>query len=237
MISMLEQLVNDSAGCGCTRPVWFIHGAVNSDVHAFGDRIRGLADEFPCLTTHFRYSKPSAGDVEGEHYDSTGYVDLELLKSLLPLDDYDFYLCGPSPFMESLYGALKSLNVTDERIHYEFFGPGATLHKESGNGSLIDELGDQPPVAVQFARSGIKTTWDPSKGTLLDLAESEGLQPAYSCRSGICQTCSTRVSKGEVSYVEQPMTDPGECNALICSAYPRPSPDSAGVDQGLVLDL
>jgi ferredoxin-NADP reductase/predicted pyridoxine 5'-phosphate oxidase superfamily flavin-nucleotide-binding protein len=237
MISMLEQLVNDSHGCGCTRPVWFIHGAMNSDVHAFGEYVRNLAGDLPCLNTHFRYSKPSAQDIKGEHYDSTGYVDTELLKSLLPLDDYDFYLCGPPAFMESLFAGLKSLSVPDKRIHYEFFGPGTTLHKESGNGSLIDALKDQPPVAVQFARSGINTTWDPSKGTLLDLAESEGLQPAYSCRSGICQTCATKVSRGSVAYVEQPMVDPGECTALICSAYPGPGTDSDDADQGLVLDL
>lgn len=237
MISMLEQLVNDSVGCGCTRPVWFIHGASNSDVHAFGDHVRRLAEEFPCLTTHIRYSRPSEKDVEGEHYDSTGHVDVELIKSLLPLDNYDFYLCGPTPFMDSLFGGLKSLDVADERIHYEFFGPGATLHKESGNGSLADKLGDQPPVEVQFARSGIKTTWDPSKGTLLDLAESEGIRPPYSCRSGICQTCATKVSQGEIAYVEQPMVDPGKCTALICSAYPRSNADSDGIDQGLVLDL
>jgi len=237
MISMLEQLVNDSEGCGCTRPVWFIHGAINGKVHAFGDHVRELAREFPCLSAHVRYSNPSARDVEGEHYDSTGYVDLELLKSLLPLDDYDFYLCGPPPFMESLYGGLKSLNVADERIHYEFFGPGATLHKQPGIGSLVEELGDQQPVPVQFARSGIQTTWDPSKGTLLDLAESEGLQPAYSCRSGICQTCATKVSQGAVAYVEPPMVDPGKSTALICSSYPRPEATEDEESLPLILDL
>ena len=224
-------------GCGCTRQVWFIHGAINSDVHAFGDYVRRLAREFSCLTTHVRYSRPLATDVEGQDHDSAGHVDLELLKSLLPLDDYDFYLCGPTSLMESLYRDLQTLSVVDKRIHYEFFGAGTTLNTKSGAQSLIDELGDQQPVAVQFARSGIETTWDPSRGTLLDLAESEGLQPAYSCRSGVCQTCLTKVSNGEVSYVEQPMVDPGERNALICSAYPRPAADGDGDDSPLVLDL
>ena len=237
MISMLEQLVNDSQGCGCTRPVWFIHGSVNGDVHAFGDHVRRLAQEFPCLTTHIRYSSPSDNDVKEENYDSTGHVDLDLLKSLLPFDDYDFYLCGPRPFMESLHDGLKSLNVADERINYEFFGPGATLHKESGIASLAEELGDQPPVAVEFTRSGIQTTWDPSKGTLLDLAESEGLQPAYSCRSGICQTCATKVSQGDVAYVEPPMVDPEDGTTLICSSYPRAGVTEDGESLPLILDL
>ncbi len=237
MISMLEQMCADSDSCGCTRPVLFIHGAVNGKVHAFGDRVRNLAEEYSCVTTHIRYSDPIDFDIEGKTFDSTGHVDVALIKSLLSLDDYDFYLCGPTPFMESLYVGLKDLGIADDRIHYEFFGTGTSLKNKSCTQSLVDVLGDQQPVAVQFARSGIETTWDPSKGTLLDLAESEGLQPTYSCRSGVCQSCSTRVSKGEVSYLEQPMADPGERNALICSAYPRPAADRGGDDSPLVLDL
>ena len=114
-----------------------------------------------------------------------------------------------------------------------------TLKKESQSelANLTEELGVRAPVPVKFARSGIEVTWKPSKGTLLDLAESEGLQPAYSCRSGICQTCATRVISGDVDYLEQPMTPPGAGQALICSAYPRTGADADGEDKGIVLDL
>ena len=239
MISMLEKLASDSAGCGCSRKVWFVHGAINNKVQAFGRHLRDLAKDLPCLNLHIRYSRPTDHDIEGEDYDSTGYVDIELLQSLLPFDDYEFYFCGPPPFMESLYEGLKSLNVDDHRIHYEFFGPGMTLKKESSSQAvnLAEALGSRAPVAVKFARSGIETTWEPEKGTLLDLAESEGLQPAYSCRSGICQTCSSRVLSGEVDYLDPPMTPPGAGQALICSAYPRPQTDSSDADRGIVLDL
>ena len=239
MISMLEKLASDSAGCGCSRKVWFVHGAINNKVQAFGRYLRDIAKDWPCLNVHIRYSSPTDHDIAGEDYDSTGYVDIELLKSLLPFDDYEFYFCGPPPFMESLYEGLKSLNVDDQRIHYEFFGPGMTLKKESSSQAvnLAEALGSRAPVAVKFARSRIETTWEPEKGTLLDLAESEGLQPAYSCRSGICQTCSSRVLSGEVDYLDPPMTPPGEGQALICSAYPRPQTDSSDADSGIVLDL
>jgi hypothetical protein len=162
-------------------------------------------------------------------------VDVALLKELLPFDDYAFYLCGPPPFLESLYDGLKDLNVADERIHYEFFGPGATLLREEPGATvgLAEDLQDRPPIAVRFARSETDATWDPSKGTLLDLAESAGLRPAYSCRSGICQTCSAAIISGDVDYLEQPMASPEEGEALICCSYPRPS---AGAD-GVVLDI
>ncbi len=239
MISMLEQLAKDSSGCGCDRQVWFIHGAINGKAHAFGRQVLELAENYPCLNVYVRYSQPSDDDIEGENYNSTGYVDIGLIKSLLPFDDYEFYMCGPPPFMESLYEGLKDLSVSDQRIHYEFFGPGATLLRERPGKAvgLVEDLTDRPPVPVQFAKSGIAATWDPTRGTLLDLAESEGLRPPYSCRSGICQTCSTRIVAGDVDYLESPMVTPEAGEALICSAYPRSATDSDGVDKGIVLDL
>ncbi|HEB29103.1 MAG TPA: 2Fe-2S iron-sulfur cluster binding domain-containing protein [Porticoccus sp.] len=240
MMSMLEELANESIGCGCNnRQVWFVHTSRNSQLHAFEKDVRDLAKKWPCLHVHFCHSKPLATDVEGEDYDSLGHIDIELIKSLLPFDDHEFYICGPAPFMTSLYDGLKGLNVSHERIHYEFFGSGASLHHDrpSGFKSLTEELGDRGPVAVRLARSGIEARWDPSQGTLLDFAEAHGLQPAYSCRSGICQTCVTKILEGAVQYTEPPMTPPPEGQALICCSYPVP-PRSSDEEAGpLVLDL
>lgn len=40
-------------------------------------------------------SQPETHARVGEDFEVAGRVDVELLKALLPLDDYDFYLCGP----------------------------------------------------------------------------------------------------------------------------------------------
>ena len=239
MISMLEQLVKNSDSCGCNRQVWFIHGATNSRTHAFDQQVKKLAQAHPCLDVHIRYSQPLEGEIEAANYQSTGHVDIDLVKSLLTLDDYEFYLCGPAPFMESLYEGLKDISVPDERIHYEFFGPGATLLRDQPGETtgLATDISDRAPVPVQFVKSGKEAIWEPAKGTLLDLAESEGLQPAYSCRSGICQTCTTRVLSGEVDYTESPMTPPADGEALICCAYPKATDDTGNIDNIIVLDL
>ncbi len=53
MISMLEQLAADCASCREPRPVWFIHGARNSNEHAFSGKVRAYEGQMPCLTTQF----------------------------------------------------------------------------------------------------------------------------------------------------------------------------------------
>jgi len=48
---------------------------------------------------------------------------MDALKRVLPFADYDCYLCGPGQFMRDLYEGLRGLNVADERIRFEAFGP------------------------------------------------------------------------------------------------------------------
>jgi ferredoxin-NADP reductase len=238
MISMLDQLIKQAVTCGGQRQIWFIHGARSGAEHAFADHVRGLAETCESLQVHIRCSRPTQSDQAGRDYDSQGHVDMDLLKSLLPFDDYDFYMCGPAPFIEALHSGLRALNISDERTHYEFFGQGSSLQRQRPSGADAQTTpANSGPVAVRFARSGISAVWDPSKGSLLDLAEAEGLRPNYSCRSGICQTCSTNIVSGRVEYLEPPMAAPKEGDVLICCSYPRPQPAGSEDDEGIILDL
>ena len=74
---------------------------------------------------------------------------------------------------------------------------------------------------------------------LLDLAEAAGLDPAFSCRSGICGTCATRLKSGAVDYIEEPSAPHGDDEVLICCSTPRSTAGDAtcGEDCGVILDL
>ena len=223
MVSMMNAIVRS----GSRRPVWFVHGVRNGREHAVGGHIRRTAEENANIHVHIRYSAADLNDVEGHDYDSRGRVDIPLLKQLLPFDDYDFYLCGPPPFMKSLYCGLLSLSVPEARIHYEFFGPGSILQDVAEPASQRE----MPPaeaelvggIQVAFARSGLTVGWDPGCDSILDLAERQGLSPDYSCRSGICHTCISEIVEGEVEYLEEPLDDPGPGQILICCARPKTS--------------
>jgi uncharacterized protein len=236
MISMLEQLAKDSDNCGCTRTVWFVHAARSGKERAFGEHVRKLAEDWPCLTTHIVLDTPDVDDVAGQTYDSVGRIDMELLKRLLPFDDYEFYICGPPPFMTSLYEGLKSFNIADDRIHYEFFSPGKTLRAEqpAATKSATGRPQSSESTEVRFAKSQLTASWTNAAGTILDLAEAEGLQPEFSCRSGFCGTCATRVESGAVVYSEPPLVEPDDGFALICCS--RPASENGDTDP-LILDL
>lgn len=240
MIAMTNAIVDHGLRTRHFRRTYFIHGARNGREHAFGPHTRELATAHDFLSVHIRFSKPAAEDRLGVSHDSEGHVDLELLKSLLPFDDHDFYLCGPPRFMETLYDGLGGLGVRGERIHYESFGP-ATLLKHDAEPRRPPPRGEavEGPVTVRFAASGIEAQWSPDKGTLLEFAEAQGLAPPFSCRGGICGTCAARIVCGSVDYTEEPIAPHEDDEVLICCATPRPASgeQTCGEVQGIVLEL
>ena len=139
---------------------------------------------------------------------------------MLPFDDYDFYLCGPAAFMQSLYDGLRGLNIADSRIHAEAFGTSSLTRRPDAGSRMPDKPAATEPVHVVFAKSGKEARWEPGKGTLLELAEARGLSPEFSCRSGSCGSCRTPILEGEVSYLSKPSFPVEEGEALICSAVP-----------------
>jgi len=76
------------------------------------------------------------------------------------------------------------------------------------------------PVTVTFSRAGLTVPWDTSAHSLLEFAEAQGLEPAFSCRAGVCSTCMTRLTEGEVAYFEEPLDDPDDGHILICCSRP-----------------
>ena len=236
-ITPMIAMANHLAATG--RRAYFIHGAQNGDVHAFGQHIRQMSADSLSFTAHVRYSRPTEADRLGSTHDSEGFVDAELLKSLLPLDDYDFYLCGPGPFMKSLFDGLGELGVREHRIHYESFGPATVLKREGPSAAPKPSQTSQSPVDVRFDEAGVTVEWTPDAGTLLDLAQEAGLNPLYSCRSGICGTCATKLKCGAVDYIEEPTAPHEDGEVLICCATPRATTGdgSCGEEVGVVLGV
>lgn len=208
MVSMLSAVAESDS----TRPVWFVHGARNAAEHALRDEVLALASGKPNIRVHFAYSRPGDKDV----CDSHGRVSIELLKQILPAAAYDFYLCGPVPFLRGLYSGLERWGVPPARVFYEFFGPGENL-----GGKAPQPADDGAERQVNFAQSALELAWEPEFANLLDFAEAQGLRPAFSCRNGICHTCKVPLVSGDVEYICDPIDLPEAGQALICCAKPK----------------
>lgn len=226
LVSMLYRLSRASQ-----RRVHFIHACEHGAVHAFADEVRALAATRDGIDVHVCYRQPREDDLARGGFDSRGIVTRELLQSLLPLDDYDVYLCGPPGFMQANWRLLRGLGVARERIRYEFFGPATVLDSEvdasraevaaageRANAEPADVAGDA--ITVRFAPHGEPIHWRPEHGTLLEMAEQAGYAPTFNCRAGLCNACMTPLLSGSVAYDEEPLSPPPEGSVLLCCARP-----------------
>jgi ferredoxin-NADP reductase/MOSC domain-containing protein YiiM len=155
MISMLNAIVET----GAERPVWFVHGARNGAEHAMGAHVRRLADENDFVHCYVRYSRPGPEETEGRDYDSEGHVDAALLERLLPAEGVDYYLCGPTPFLKSVFRGLLAGGVAEDRIHYEFFGPASALRKGDDAGIAKGDCVEPTVAARASARLASVRSW------------------------------------------------------------------------------
>ncbi|MCX4163034.1 MULTISPECIES: pyridoxamine 5'-phosphate oxidase family protein [Paraburkholderia] len=242
MLAMLQQAIAARTTNTQTKPLYFFHGARNDSERPFSAYLKELADRHADVSMHLFDSESNAVI---DSMSSSGRVSIAALKRLLPFDDYDFYLCGPDAFMRDLYEGLRALNVADERIRFEAFGPASVKRTPDAVASTTatqpnDESSNtarQPAdaVPVTFSRTQRTMQWLPKNGTLLEFAEACGIDAPSSCRSGICGTCSTRVLQGSVAYDGPTEADIASGHALICMS--RPLADENGSAQALTLDL
>ncbi|NJN86966.1 MAG: 2Fe-2S iron-sulfur cluster binding domain-containing protein [Leptolyngbyaceae cyanobacterium SL_7_1] len=206
-----------------TRSIYFVHGARSGDFHAFRDEVKAIAQQNSTMQVHFAYSRPELED-DG-HYHSTGYVNTDLIRSLIQ-QDAEYFLCGSPAFMQSLREGLQVAGVPENRVFFEAFTKGVPQPTEA---RAVASNGAIDHAEVMFAASGHTASWQSSDGNLLEFAEANDLQPDHSCRQGICGTCMCRILEGEVEYETTPVAAIDEGSALICISRPK--------THRLVLDL
>jgi len=119
-------MLNTVADLQPEREVTFVHAAANGKVHALKDEVAATAEKAKVNAFVF-YDAPTEEDRLNNSFDAEGYVTKEWLQENVNLEEADFYFCGPVPFMKSINASLKELGVSEDRIHFEFFGPMASL--------------------------------------------------------------------------------------------------------------
>ncbi len=190
--------------------------AFKSEIDKLTQAYQGYADAraFWLLTQPEQSAKP------GVDFSGAGRLNADMLQSVLPLDKYQFYLCGPAGFMQDTYDLLLSLGVNDTDINAEAFGPGSITRQRPETAREPEAIDIAETAIIQFSQSQVEQAWSKQDGSLLDFAEGHGLQPEFGCRSGSCGSCKVKVKKGEVvhSGADYPLNDN---EALLCCAMPK----------------
>ena len=120
-ITPMQAMLEHKAEISYPYPVHYLHACENSEQHSFAQRTEQL-----CQENNWRHTTwyNNINSVEEANI-KQGFIDFQSVN--LPLINGDFYLCGPIGFMKYAKESLENLGVDEGRIHYEVFGPHATL--------------------------------------------------------------------------------------------------------------
>ncbi|WP_420583580.1 pyridoxamine 5'-phosphate oxidase family protein [Ruegeria sp.] len=229
MISMVRHVLSEQGRSGYTRPLTVFHAAQTVGQRAFHDDLRQAEHVTDGAVQYVSViSQPEENLRAGQDYDAGGHITVDLIRKVLPLDDYDFYLCGPPPFMQAVYDMLGELGVQDSRIFAESFGPAALRRRAEGGSTKAQP--EAEAATVSFGRGGKQVEWFKGGPTLLEAAEAQGLSPPFSCRSGSCGSCRTRKIAGQITYRTPPGAEHSEDEVLICCAVPAEGSDKVVLD-------
>jgi 3-ketosteroid 9alpha-monooxygenase subunit B len=153
-----------------------------------------------------------------------GLPTREQLKAFAaPFAERHAFICGPSPFMDSVSHSLRELGVPPARIHVEKF--------RSLEENPFDAPADVPVDVEGVATTSLQVELDgethcfdwPRTVKLLDFLLDRGVKAPYSCRQGLCSACACVVTEGEVEMETNEILesdDLAEGFRLACQSRP-----------------
>lgn len=218
MLSMLNWCLAEQPG----REIWLFYGVRNGRELVMQEHLEALAAAHPSFRLRFCFSDPLAEDMAARDHRHRGRIDVQLLRMQLPLKPYHYYICGPTPLLESLVPALEDWGVPDAHIHFEAFGP-ASIRLRQSTVAAVPTVTPATDIVVTFAQSGKQLRWQPAAGSLLEFAEANGITASSGCRAGGCGICQTAIRSGEVAYRQPPEYDPEPGTCLLCVCTPKTS--------------
>ena len=210
--------------------IFVLYGARSTEEFVFRDEIERLERRHANLHVLATMQR-SPGTV---WLGPEGTLTKDLIAGAVPrIAERRIHLCGPPAMMEAVRKILLELGVAEAQIHTEAFGPASlpsnnapaavTGATEFGPVQLAPAPRDKTDVAattVTFSVSGVAAPLETDE-TVLEAAESAGVEIPYSCRVGECGVCVTKLLQGSVTMaVEKGLdpTDKAEGYVLACQA-------------------
>jgi glycine betaine catabolism B len=216
MMSMARTLYD----LGSASDIVFLHSARSPRDIIFRNELAAMAHGAANFRTAFVCEdRGEARDWSGP----TGYLAPHLLQSFVPdLNEREVFCCGPDPYMSGVRAMLPALGFDMAHYHEESF-----VFEELSSVEQAGALGEPVELAdatckIEFTKSGRTIECRPDQ-FILDAARLAGMRLPFSCNKGVCGTCKSKKTAGQVVMshgggIRQREIDAGMI--LICCSKP-----------------
>lgn len=218
-VTPVLSMLNTITASGSNREVWFFYGARDSTEIVMKDYFYQIDREHPNIHINICLSRPRPEDQPGIDFHHQGRVNVDLIKQLLPSNNYDYFICGPAPLMDSITNDLYGWGVPKTKVHFEAFGPASVKSVRDAGTAPIAASNDKN-LTIHLKRSNKDITWTSSAGSILDCAEAAGAVLESGCRAGNCGACELAIVEGSVVYLNEPGAPVEKGSCLACVAIP-----------------
>lgn len=133
--------------------------------------------------------------------------------------DAQFFVCGPPDYMRMIILTLTFMGFAEEQLHKENF-----VVNTSPQLARIGTPDDKTIKEVSLkTKNGLYHLSVPGNMTILNAAMAQGITLPYSCRGGVCGSCTARCSDGKIWMAwNEVLTDKEIAQGFIltCTSYP-----------------
>ena len=218
-ITPLLSMLRHAVAADPARPITLLYSARREHDVAFHSELRVLAERHPQVRVAITLTQPT----EPTRL-RTGRLDEAMVRQFVAAPaDTIFCLCGPGPMIDDMRAALAGLGVPAGQVRFEQFETAVAASQVNAVAPRVAPAASASADAVTltFERSGVSVSAR-SSVTLLESAEAEGVAIISSCRSGVCQSCRTRLTAGQADC-RSDVLDPEDRAAgfvLPCVTWP-----------------
>jgi ferredoxin-NADP reductase len=191
--------------------VTLIYSSQDAGAILFKNELAQLAAQHPDRFTVIHLLSSEANRLNADKVET-------LTRQIVPteLERAEFFLCGPFPYMRMIRFALVYMGIEPNQIRRENF----VLETVAVTGTAVSF----PPRNVRIKFKG---EWHDlpvgENQSILQAALQNNLQLPYSCRNGICSTCTARRISGQVSMVKNDVLTDADIRSglvLTCTGHP-----------------
>ncbi|NLR64540.1 ferredoxin--NADP reductase [Chitinophaga varians] len=223
VFSLLKQMLRDEPASKIT----LIYSNSTPERTIFYEQLQTLEQQHPQLKILFLFSN----DPDSHHaYRRLNNILLELLVNehlLYHKDTAQFFLCGPPEYMRMILLTLHFMGFRDTQLHKENF----VITTEAKLAHTTIPTDDTPREVNIQLRNETYTLSVPANQTILSYALEHDVPLPYSCKGGVCGSCTAQCTSGKVwMSVNEVLTDKELAEGLILTCVGYPASDKINIE-------